>query len=533
MYRIMLADDEGIVIDSLRMIIERAYGDECEVMSAKTGREVITLAEQFRPDIAFMDIQMPGINGIDAMREIQRVNPEVIFIVVSAYDRFDYAKESISLGVMDYLNKPFDRKTILDVLSRAINQIDKEREARRISLKIREEIETVYPLIESSFIYSVLFQENFDTNLERYRDLLGIQSSYGYMLVIACSLQKSQPVSGLPVEAGIILQENEAKIRELVKNHMPCLAGPMISGKITCFLETDAEHFDYNQRTDVIERARQLRETLQDAFAGGFRIGIGTVKPLPELEESYREALGALRITDAGVAHAKDVKSDIRFAENYPIETEKQLFHAIEQGDAENSRKYAKQFFKWMETNYAEALMDIRVKILEFVLRAELMAHQAVGLTYYFMSRSSYLPDVMNTNDLGALESWFVSHILQTADYIADKRRRENANLVSRVRNRVDNEYSDPDLSLEGISRDEDVSFYYLSRLFKEKTGETFMEYLTGRRLGRAKELMIQTNKPMREICLEVGYTDPNYFSRIFKKNVGKTPTEFRGEVQP
>ena len=74
MYRVMLADDEGIVLDSLKLIIEKHFPGQCQVETAKTGRDVIELAEQFRPDIAFMDIQMPGINGIEAIREIQKNN---------------------------------------------------------------------------------------------------------------------------------------------------------------------------------------------------------------------------------------------------------------------------------------------------------------------------------------------------------------------------------------------------------------------------------------------------------------------------
>ena len=70
MYKIMIADDEGIVIDALKFIIEKSFGEPCQVRSAKTGRSVIELAESFRPDIALMDIQMPGINGIEAMQEI-------------------------------------------------------------------------------------------------------------------------------------------------------------------------------------------------------------------------------------------------------------------------------------------------------------------------------------------------------------------------------------------------------------------------------------------------------------------------------
>ena len=95
MYKIMLADDEGIVIDSLKFIIEKEFGEECLVEYAKTGRSVIELAESFRPDIAIMDIQMPGINGIEAMKEIRQNNRNMIFIVMSAYDKFDYAQEAI------------------------------------------------------------------------------------------------------------------------------------------------------------------------------------------------------------------------------------------------------------------------------------------------------------------------------------------------------------------------------------------------------------------------------------------------------
>ena len=92
MYRIMLADDEGIVTDSLKFIIEKEFGDMCLVQSAKTGRGAIELAETFSPDIIIMDIMMPGINGIEAMKEIRRTNSKVVLIVMSAYDKFDYAQ---------------------------------------------------------------------------------------------------------------------------------------------------------------------------------------------------------------------------------------------------------------------------------------------------------------------------------------------------------------------------------------------------------------------------------------------------------
>lgn len=157
MYRIMLADDEGIVLDALKFIIEKNFGDTCQIETAKTGRSVIELAEQFSPDIALMDIQMPGINGIEAIKEIRKRNKSTQFIIVSAYDKFDYAKEAINLGVVDYINKPIRQDVIVEVLKKAMKTLDTERHKRSSDLMIREKLENVVPVIESGFIYSILF----------------------------------------------------------------------------------------------------------------------------------------------------------------------------------------------------------------------------------------------------------------------------------------------------------------------------------------------------------------------------------------
>lgn len=174
MYKIMLADDEGIVIDSLTFIIRQNFGENCEIASAKTGRSVIELAESFRPDIAFMDIQMPGINGIEAMKEIKKNNSNTIFIVMSAYDKFDYAKEAINLGVLDYLNKPVNQKKIVSVLQKAMDLIDARREKRSRDLEIKEKLEFVVPVIEQGFVMAGLLQEGETSGIENYRELLGM-----------------------------------------------------------------------------------------------------------------------------------------------------------------------------------------------------------------------------------------------------------------------------------------------------------------------------------------------------------------------
>ena len=125
MYKILLADDEGIVLEALTFIIQKNFPDTFIIETAKTGRNVIELAERFRPDIAFMDIQMPGINGIEAMKEIRATNPNTIFIILSAHDKFDYAKEAINIGVLEYINKPMEQTEIITIIKKALVNIEK------------------------------------------------------------------------------------------------------------------------------------------------------------------------------------------------------------------------------------------------------------------------------------------------------------------------------------------------------------------------------------------------------------------------
>ncbi|MGN0301181.1 MAG: response regulator, partial [Lachnospiraceae bacterium] len=184
MYRIMLTDDEGIVLNSLTFLVEKNFEGQFEIETAKSGRAAIETAEHFRPDVIFMDIQMPGINGIDAMREIREFLPGVIFIVLTAYDKFDYAKEAINLGVMEYINKPFNQQAIVDVINQAVKELDLRREKRRNELRTKERLETVVPIIENGFVFSLILHEHFEEDISNYKNLLGIEAEYGFMMVI-------------------------------------------------------------------------------------------------------------------------------------------------------------------------------------------------------------------------------------------------------------------------------------------------------------------------------------------------------------
>ena len=148
-------------------------------------------------------------------------------------------------------------------------------------------------------------------------------------------------------------------------------------------------------------------------------------------------------------------------------------------------------------------------------------------MKYVFDSRADYLPQIMATEDPAELKKWFLGKMTTAARNVTEKKAEKSGKTVSAAKDFIRQNYN-REITLDDVSREVNITPYYFSKLFKEETGEGFIEYLTNIRIDKAKELLNNTNYTMKEICQMVGYTDPNYFSRTFKKNVGVTPTEYK-----
>ena len=528
MYRVMVADDEGIVIDSMKFIIEKEFGSVCQVECAKSGRSVIELAERFRPDIAVIDIYMPGINGIDAIREMKTFCTNTIFIVMSAYDKFDYAKEAIALGVMEYITKPMDKTKIISVLRRAMAQIDGEREKRSNELIIKEKLETVEPIIENGLIYDILLQEHFDEDVNSYRTILGITENYGYMIALVCGDSQEGNRMTNAIGTSVKVSGKYREIREEVKSLFTCMVGNVMSNKIAVLIPCSKDAIEYNERTDLIERARELVRSLRKKTDISFRVGIGGVKPLRELGDSYKEALNALIATTGSVAHVDDLVIGCEYEDDYPKSMEKPLFEAIAKGDLVNTQVMVDKYSDWMCQRAGDGdLMSMRLKALEFALYAEHLAYQNGGQTYHYSGRKDYLPQIMELETREEIRKWFTGKIMSACRNVVNKREERSGDIIRDAKKYIE-EHFDKDISLDDVSRVVNISPYYFSKVFKEESGLNFIEYLTNIRIDKAKELLDSTSLSIKEICVSCGYTDPNYFSRSFKKKVGVTPTEYK-----
>ncbi|MDY3919948.1 MAG: response regulator [Candidatus Limivivens sp.] len=526
MYRILIADDEGIMLESLRSIISSHFGSACEIETAKTGRAVIEKAETFHPDIVFMDIHMPGINGIQAMKEIRKFNTSALFYIISAYDKFDYAKEAIDLGVEKYLTKPITKKTVTAVVEEAMAKVDKVRKQRSDQLRIQEKLETVIPVVESGFVNGILFQNEMQ-DVDYYRQLLDIEADYGYVAVVQFGTDYENGRLISSVGMNLKAQTFYPEFRELAKSSLECIIGSLMSNKIMLVIPHEDQEVPYEERIRIVESARALVTRLESRLEARFRIGIGKIHPMEELPKSYREAIRALNDSRSRVVHIEDLQQNGIYDESFPAETEQQLFRCLENGDTDGVIQELNLLFDWMVAHYPNDRNNIRLKVLEYIIWAERIAFDAGAVNYGFSYRKDYLDIAMSFDDYEGLRQWFQEKLTGICRTLRDQKAGQSDSIIKKAKSYIQ-EHFDRDISLDDVSREVNISPYYFSKIFKEESGENFIEYLTRIRIEKAKEMLENPSLSIKEVSAMSGYADPNYFSRLFKKQTDMTPREYK-----
>ena len=203
------------------------------------------------------------------------------------------------------------------------------------------------------------------------------------------------------------------------------------------------------------------------------------------------------------------------------------MSRCLEEGNEEGMLQEVNFFCDWMVEHYSQDMNNIRLKILEFIIWGEKIAFESGAINYGFSYRRDYLDTAMSLSTYEDLRKWFQEKMVNVCRAIRDQKEDQSNSAVKKAMLYIQENYS-RDISLDDVSSQVNISPYYFSKIFKEETGENFIEYLTRVRIDKAKELLVDENVSVKEAGIQSGYSDPNYFSRIFKKQMDMTPSEYK-----
>ena len=242
----------------------------------------------------------------------------------------------------------------------------------------------------------------------------------------------------------------------------------VMANKIAVLIPVSEIRDDYNERIALIDKAREMVRKLRSRMDVSFRMGFGQTGRLRDAMKSYNEALHALIQSDGSVAHVADLPLGCDYEENYPVDTEHEIFEQTQKGNIEEQQSAVNRYFDWMIENYSDCETDIILKVLEFVLWAEKIGYEGSAKTYHFRSRQDYLPDLMHMNgDMERLRGWFMDKMAAAARDVANHKETQSNGVVAKAKAYINANFH-KEISLDDVSREVEISPYYFSKLFKE-----------------------------------------------------------------
>jgi len=510
MKRILVVDDERHVTEGISSIVKRYLKDEFEVCgSAQSGREAIVKTTALAPDVVLIDVQMPGISGLDVIREMRRRGSLAAFILVTAYERFDIAREAMELGVLDYLLKPVAKDKLGASLRAAAEFLDRrgEQEMREIDSREREERLRIF--VEAAFLHGIMLGERFGLDLERYCTVLGIQEEAAVVAAAAFL-----PPLGFP-DPDAEVQRLHQQFRATVRYKTKAFAGPLVAGHSLVLLPLA----DEAAGREAIEDLKSIiaKAHVDELAKGYLRVGFGTPRPLAEAGASWSEALGDLlgRRRAPGSGRPSETEK--------PFEDDDNFLEALLGGSPERARLSLERLLEPLRERTELALPERYRIVAVFGSAYRLLARRGLLEADDAFAMMDF-EDLRTAGNGPAFDLAARARFSQLIDIM--ERTPRWSPTVARAIGFVKENYGSQ-ISLEQAAYSVGISPNRLSRIFSEETGNGFSDFLIEFRIERAKEMLAMPGASIKHVSVSCGYPDPNYFSRLFKKVTGLTPTAF------
>lgn len=482
MYRVLIVDDEEPVLESYLFIFKKYVTDFEICGKARSGSEAVKLIKELNPDIVFMDIQMPGLNGIDAISKVRPLFPETFFILSTAYERFDIAQRAINLGVQSYLVKPVSKNKILDELDRVKTILD-----NRINQNSTQEIDdSFYEIKKEEYLFDFITNLRWNNpDKESWDNLCKYFSFNSDKALIS--------IIGLPENRSEIIRTDT--FRHVTKNieyKYNCLS--TITGKKLVLLFPE-------QRS--IERVEVKLSGLASEYSENSSIlGIGKLELFNELKKSYLKALEPF----------EGSKNNLQIKEAYD---------KILSLDKNEAVDYFQEYWTSIFDTYSFEVSKGKMVSL-FTMLIQNVDKQLLEQQHF---ESDISEIIIPIKDIEEWQKWSSKYFLTVFELIDLQKTTSYPKTLRFAMDYVHNNYKNQ-LQLSQLADECMVSASHLSRLFSEHLNIKFIDYLNKYRIDEAVILLRDKNRTIKEAAYLVGFQDPNYFSRIFRRYMGTSPSE-------
>lgn len=528
-YNILLVEDEVLERQAVRFILENRCSAPIKIVGeAENGFEAVRLAEELKPDILLLDIHMPGQSGLEVMRQMKQAYSSMSYIIFTAYDEFDYALEAINNGAFRYILKPAKPEEIVSAVENLVRNLTYREKKIKAEEKLKQQLQSVIPYIESSLVTDLLSGNMLpEKDIDNRLQFLGINEKPNCCLVAdICNF--SQTIEGFNEIQTQDLKNKVFKIiKETVNAYHPSIVVPYGSDRIVCFIATKQNSLK------LLDLAEEISQNVSKNTPVTVSIGIGeTFDKINNLRLSYFQALEAEKtatnmLGNNTILHFSHIKHLRQPDSDYPYEIEKQILELVRLGDAKETTKALNQLIEELFRKKI-ALKEIKARLDQlFILLTRTLIHAGANNKDVENIRELALTQLLQINNFPEFKSWTENVVQLFINCLYRDKQIFSSEVIDKVCEYIRNNYY-KDINLYQLARLSFLHPNYLCQLFKKNKSCTISQYLTNIRLKKAQEFLATTNKTIAEIAQAVGYKDANYFSRIFSKHLGMSPTQYR-----
>ena len=542
MLKIFLAEDEVVVRETIkRMIPWEELGFEL-VGEAADGEMALPLLIRQQPDLLITDIKMPFMDGLTLARLAKKEIPGLKVVILSGYDDFNYAKQAIGIGVEDYLLKPITKNALIERLSEIRSRYEHEKTQKEYYEKFQREMQA-YEKNSSRDFFEALVGGSMDM-MEVYKraEKLGLDIVAEAYNVLIFTMNCDEDFSGQRDE----YSSWEAESLELLENFFAGHSSAMLfRSNIFSYgvlLKGQRETIEENTRVCVDEIRKILSR--QDGRREWFLAVGQSVERLSQIQKSYHTASRAFSqryLYDENILYYDEMETmehpggqaeteDNAYLQKVDVNALNPaiLQKFLSNGLQEETENFVKDYFYAIGQEPMESLvfrnyviLNVRFSVISFI--------KGLGCDTNEME-SADTEEVLaesgkNMESAIAYAKKMISQAIEIRDQNSGNK---NRSILKTAVDFIDSHYMDEEISLNTVANVANVSSNHFSALFSQNMGQTFIEYLTTLRMNKAKELLRCTGMRSSEIAGEIGYKDAHYFSYLFKKTQGMTPSDYR-----